>query len=61
MSDIYIVGIDMIPFARNSGRTAAQLGAAAALLALDDCGLADPADGAASRRACPGGINPPAR
>ena len=39
MSDVYIVGIDMIPFARNSGRTAAQLGAAAALLALDDCGL----------------------
>lgn len=39
MSDIYIVGIDMIPFARNSGRSAGQLGAEAALLALDDCGL----------------------
>jgi len=39
MSDVYIVGIDMIPFSRNSGRTAAQLGADAALLALDDCGL----------------------
>lgn len=39
MSDIYIVGIDMIPFVRNSGKTAAQLGAEAALLALDDCGL----------------------
>jgi acetyl-CoA acyltransferase len=39
MSDVYIVGIDMIPFARNSGRTAAQLGADAALRALDDCGL----------------------
>jgi acetyl-CoA acyltransferase len=39
MSDIYIVGIDMIPFARNSGLSAAQLGAQAALLALDDCGL----------------------
>lgn len=39
MSDIYIVGIDMIPFVRKSGRTAAQLGAEAALLALDDCGL----------------------
>jgi acetyl-CoA acetyltransferase len=39
MSDIYIVGIDMIPFTRNSGRSAAQLGAQAALLALDDCGL----------------------
>ncbi|MGE3690108.1 MAG: thiolase family protein [Novosphingobium sp.] len=39
MTEVYIVGIDMIPFARNSGRTAAQLGAEAALLALDDCGL----------------------
>ncbi len=39
MSDVYIVGIDMIPFARNSGRSPAQLGGAAALLALDDCGL----------------------
>jgi acetyl-CoA acyltransferase len=39
VSDIYIVGIDMIPFVRNSGRTAGQLGAEAALLALDDCGL----------------------
>ena len=39
MSDVYIVGIDMIPFARKSGLTAAQLGAQAALLALDDCGL----------------------
>jgi acetyl-CoA acetyltransferase len=39
MSEAYIVGIDMIPFSRNSGRTAGQLGAEAALLALDDCGL----------------------
>lgn len=39
MSDVYIIGIDMIPFSRNSGRTAGQLGAEAALLALDDCGL----------------------
>lgn len=39
MSDIYIVGIDMIPFARNSGLSAGRLGAQAALLALDDCGL----------------------
>lgn len=39
MSGIYIVGIDMIPFSRNSGQSAARLGAQAALLALDDCGL----------------------
>lgn len=39
MSDVFIIGIDMIPFTRKSGRTAGQLGAAAALLALDDCGL----------------------
>ena len=37
--DVYIIGIDMVPFTRRSGRTAGQLGAAAALLALDDCGL----------------------
>jgi acetyl-CoA acetyltransferase len=39
MSDIYIIGIDMIPFSRNSGKTAGQLGAQASLLALKDCGL----------------------
>lgn len=39
MSDVYIVGIDMTPFSRRSGRTAAQLGGQAALLALADCGL----------------------
>jgi acetyl-CoA acyltransferase len=37
--DIYIVGIDMIPFGRYPARTAAQLGGEAALLALDDAGL----------------------
>ena len=39
MSDVYIVGIDMIRFGRYPERTVAQLGAEAALLALDDCGL----------------------
>lgn len=39
MSDIYIIGIDMIPFGRYPDRTVPQLGAQAALLALDDCGL----------------------
>lgn len=39
MSDIYIVGIDMIPFGRYPDRDVAELGADAALMALDDCGL----------------------
>ena len=39
-ADVYIVGIDMIPFGRYPERTAPQLGAEAALLALDDAGLA---------------------
>jgi acetyl-CoA acetyltransferase len=39
MSDVYIVGIDMIPFGRYPEHTIAQLGAKATLLALDDCGL----------------------
>jgi acetyl-CoA acetyltransferase len=39
MSDIYIVGIDMIPFGRYPTRALASLGAEAALLALDDAGL----------------------
>lgn len=37
--DVYIIGIDMIPFGRFPQRTVAQLGAEAALLALQDCGL----------------------
>lgn len=39
MSDVYIVGIDMIKFGRFPERTLENLGAEAALLALDDCGL----------------------
>jgi acetyl-CoA acetyltransferase len=39
MSDTYIVGIDMIPFGRYPDKSVAQLGAQAAHLALDDCGL----------------------
>ncbi|WP_326522822.1 thiolase family protein [Sphingomonas sp.] len=39
MADIYIVGIDMIPFGRFPDRSAADMGAEAALLALDDAGL----------------------
>lgn len=38
--DVYIVGIDMIPFGRYPERSVAQLGAQAVLLALDDAGLA---------------------
>lgn len=40
MSAVYIAGIDMIRFGRFPDRTPAQLAAEAALLALDDCGLA---------------------
>ena len=39
MSDVYIIGIDMIPFGRYPDRTVPELGAQAALLALDDAGL----------------------
>jgi acetyl-CoA acyltransferase len=39
MTDVYIVGIDMIPFGRYPGRTVSELGADAAWLALDDAGL----------------------
>ena len=39
MSDVYIVGIDMIPFGRYPDQTVAELGAQAALLALDDASL----------------------
>lgn len=39
MSDVYIVGIDMIKFGRYPEKTVAELAAEAALLALDDCGL----------------------
>lgn len=40
MSDVYIVGIDMIRFGRYPDRTVVQLAAEAAMLALGDCGLA---------------------
>ena len=39
MSDVYIVGIDMIKFGRFPEKTVPQLGATAALMALDDAGL----------------------
>ena len=39
MSDAYIVGVDMIKFGRFPEKTVPQIGAQAALLALDDCGL----------------------
>ncbi len=37
--DAYIVGVDMIKFGRYPEKNVPQLGAEAALLALDDCGL----------------------
>ena len=40
MADAYIVGVDMIKFGRFPEKTVPQLGSEAALLALDDCGLA---------------------
>lgn len=39
MSDVYVVGVDMIKFGRFPDRTVEDLGAEAALLALKDCGL----------------------
>jgi acetyl-CoA acetyltransferase len=39
MSDVYVVGIDMIKFGRFPDRKVPEIGAEAALLALDDCGL----------------------
>jgi len=42
VSDVYILGIDMIRFGRYPDRTFAQLGGEAALLALDDAGLTSP-------------------
>ena len=38
MTDVYVVGIDMIKFGRFPERTVPELGAQAALMALDDCG-----------------------
>jgi acetyl-CoA acetyltransferase len=39
MSDVYVLGIDMIKFGRFPDRSVPQLGAEAAQLALDDAGL----------------------
>ena len=39
MSDVYVMGIDMIKFGRFPDKTVPQLGATAALLAMDDAGL----------------------
>jgi acetyl-CoA acyltransferase len=39
MSDVYVVGIDMIKFGRFPDQTVPVLGATAALMALDDAGL----------------------
>jgi acetyl-CoA acetyltransferase len=39
MRDVYIVGIDMLKFGRFAGRTPGELGAEAALLAMDEAGL----------------------
>jgi acetyl-CoA acetyltransferase len=39
MTDVYVVGTDMIKFGRFPERSVPDLGAEAALLALDDCGL----------------------
>jgi acetyl-CoA acetyltransferase len=40
MTEVYVVGTDMIKFGRFPDRTVPQLGAEAALMALDDAGLA---------------------
>ncbi|MFQ5697795.1 MAG: thiolase family protein [Myxococcota bacterium] len=39
MTEVYVVGTDMIRFGRFPDKTVPQLGAAAALMALDDCSL----------------------
>ena len=39
MSDVYIMGVDMIKFGRFPEKTVPQLGAQAALMAMDDAGL----------------------
>jgi acetyl-CoA acetyltransferase len=39
MSDVYVIGVDMIKFGRFPDRTVPELGAEAALLALDDANL----------------------
>ena len=39
MSDVYVLGIDMIKFGRFPETSVPRLGATAALMALDDAGL----------------------
>jgi len=39
MSDVYVLGVDMIKFGRFPEKTVPELGAQAALMALDDAGL----------------------
>lgn len=39
MSDVYVMGVDMIKFGRFPEKTVPQIGAQAALMALDDAGL----------------------
>src|SRR4051794_36685791 len=39
MSDVYVLGVDMMKFGRFPNMTVPQLGAQAALMALDDAGL----------------------
>ena len=39
MTEVYVIGADLVKFGRYPDRTPAQLGAEAALLALDDAGL----------------------
>jgi acetyl-CoA acetyltransferase len=39
MSDVYVLGVDMMKFGRFPNQTVPQLGAQAALMALDDAGL----------------------
>ena len=39
MSDVYVMGVDMIKFGRFPDRTVPNIGAEAALMALDDAGL----------------------
>ncbi|MBT5204735.1 MAG: thiolase family protein [Gammaproteobacteria bacterium] len=39
MSDVYVVGVDMIKFGRFPEKTVPQIGSEAALMALDDAGL----------------------
>ena len=39
MSDVYVLGVDMMKFGRFPDKTVPELGAQAALMALDDAGL----------------------